>query len=80
MATVSTRIGWGRISATTLAAAVFNLLLAVGLYLAGHWFVSCVALGFTVLSLFFTFVHAGRVIETDTDDDPRRKIGDPIDD
>lgn len=80
MARVSTRIGWGKSSAGGVALAVFNLLLAAGLYSANHATVALVVIGFAILSASFAFVHPHRVLETDEDDDPRLKVGDLIDD
>jgi Kef-type K+ transport system membrane component KefB len=80
MARVSTRIGWGKSSAGGVALAVFNLLLAAGLYSADHAAVALVVVGFAILSASFAFVHPHRVLETDEDDDPRLKVGDLIDD
>jgi hypothetical protein len=80
MATVSSRIGWGKSSAGCLALAAFNLLLAVLLYLNDYRGVSMMLVGVAVLSAYFAFVHPHRVLELDEDDDPRRKVGDLVDD
>lgn len=80
MAVVSTRIGWGRSSAGGVALALFNGVLAAGLYSADHPLAALVAVGFAILSLYFAFVHSHRVLETDEDDDPGVKVGDLIDD
>jgi hypothetical protein len=80
MARVSTRVGWGRGSAGSLAWAAFNMLLAVGLWLGDYQGPSLVVLGFVAVLIFFAFVHPGRVLELDEDDDPRRKVGDLADD
>jgi uncharacterized membrane protein YciS (DUF1049 family) len=80
VAVVSTRIGWGRSSAGGVALALFNCVLAAGLYSANHPLAALVVVGFALLSVYFAFVHSHRVLETDEDDDPALKVGDLLDD
>jgi hypothetical protein len=80
MARVSTRVGWGRSSATGLAVAVFNVFLAVILWRSGYAGASLLFVGFASLSTFFALVHPHRVLELDDDDGSYRKVGDLVDD
>jgi hypothetical protein len=80
MATVSTRIGWGKSSAGSLALAGFNAVLAGTLYFNDYRATSLVFIAMAVLAASFAFVHPHRILELDEDDDPRRRVGDLVDD
>lgn len=80
MARVSHRIGWGRSSAVAFAVTAFNVLLAAGLYSAGYPVVALIAIGFAAMSTLFGLIHPHRILELDEDDDPRRRVGDLVDD